>query len=163
MTSIVITFSEVFDKVSQRRNAAAVFPSKRYNTAIATFHKHESVPLNENYSMIAQEKNTNLKQLGTLAASHFWMNLSKTFEKVPMIDVILNKPKQRHFGGLLKRIVTYFGTSTNCKMNFSALPNFDLSPSNDFNISISSISGRIFIRPFSFSAPKSSCSPSKII
>ena len=161
MTSIVITFSEVFDKVSQRRNAAAVFPSKRYNTAVATFHKHES--FYENYSMIAQEKNTNLKQLETLVASHLWTNLSKTFEKVPMIDVILNIPKQRHFGGLLKRIVTYFGTSTNCKMNFSALPNFDLSPSNDFNISISSISGRIFIRPFSFSAPKSSCSPSKII
>ena len=162
MTSIVITFSKVFDKVSQRRNAAVVFASKRYNTAVATFHKHES--FYENYSMIAQEKNTNLKQLGTLAASHLWTNLSKTFEKVLMIIVIVNIPKQRHFRRFTGMcIVTYFGTSTNCKMNFSALPNFDLSPSNDFNISISSISGRIFIRPFSFSAPKSSCSPSKII
>lgn len=56
----------------------------------------------------------------------------------------------------------HLGTCDSCIKNFSALPNRCLSPSNAFNISSSSISGNIFNRPRSFSAPISSCSPSFI-
>ena len=56
----------------------------------------------------------------------------------------------------------YLGTCDSCIKNFSALPSRCLSPSNAFNISSSSISGNIFNRPRSFSAPISSCSPSFI-
>lgn len=51
---------------------------------------------------------------------------------------------------------THFGTSNNCSKNRSALPSLALSPSNVFNISSSSTSGKILSRPRSFSAPMSS-------
>lgn len=57
---------------------------------------------------------------------------------------------------------THFGTSMSCNKNFSALPSFILSPSKDRNISNSSTSGRIFRSPRSFSAPMSSCAPSRM-
>lgn len=43
--------------------------------------------------------------------------------------------------------------------NFSALPSRPLSPSNAFSISCSSISGKIFSKPRSFSEPMTSCAP----
>lgn len=91
--------------------------------------------------------------------------LSKSFmRESPLRNVIKPGLRCDTFETLTPpRPITYLGTFKSCSKNFSAFPKRLLSPSKFFSISNSSNSGKIFSKPRNFSAPISSCSPSRII